>query len=265
MDHVTSADGTSIAVHTTGEGDPVVVIGGAFSTAKDAAQIADALAGRGLRAVTYDRRARGDSGDSGDPYSFDPQREVDDLAAVVEWAAAGSAARPAVLGHSSGAVLALLAASRGVAVRHLFLSEPPFHFGEHDPAADFVDRLQTAVDEERGADAVVLFQREGVGLPDEMIEQIRQSPMFDALIPLAQSTVYDAILTRDVSTPTSQMLDGDAPVTILCGAQTFPLLSGASRRLADAMPAAELLIMPESVMHRLDPDAAARVVGERLF
>lgn len=258
MDHVTSADGTRIAVHTTGEGDPVVIIGGAFSTAKDAAQIADTLAARGLRAITYDRRARGDSGDTA---PFDPQREVDDLAAVI--AAAGGDA--AVLGHSSGAVLALFAASRGVAVRYLFLSEPPFHFGEGDPAADFVDRLQAAVDEGRGADAVVLFQREGVGLPEEMIEQIRQSPMFDALVPLAQSTVYDAILTRDVSTPTPEMVDVDAPVTILCGEQTFPFLSTAAQRLAHAMPDAELLIMPESVMHRLDPVAAARVVGERLL
>ncbi len=260
MEHLTSADGTPIAVHSIGDGAPVVIIGGAFSQARDAAEIAAALAERGFRAVTYDRRARGDSGDSGVAASFDPQREVDDLAAVVAWTGGDAA----VVGHSSGAVLALFAASLGVPVRHLFLSEPPFHFGEDDPAPDFVERLQTAVDEGRAADAVVVFQREGVGLPDEMIEQIRQSPLFASLVPLAQSTVYDAILTRDLSTPTPEMLGTDVPVTILCGAQTFPFLSAAAQRLSEAMPEAELLIMPESVMHRLDAVAAARVVESRL-
>jgi len=259
MEHVTSTDGTRIATHSTGSGPVVVIVNGAFSTARDAGEIAQALAEKGLRAVTYDRRARVDSGDERGDAPVDPQREVEDLVAVI--AAAGGDA--AVLGHSSGAVLALFAAAQGVSVRRLFLSEPPFHFGEGDPAPDFVDRLQAAVDEGRAADAVVLFQREGVGLPDEMIEQIRQSPLFEALLPLAQSTVYDATLTRDVSTPTPAMLGTAVPVTILCGEQTFPFLATAARRLADAMPAAELLITPESVGHRLDPATAARVVAER--
>ena len=233
-----------------------MILNGAFSTARDAEGLAAALAERGFRAVTYDRRARGGSGDERGSTPVDPAREVEDLrqrAALV----AG-----AVL--EIGAVLALFAASRGVPVRHLFLSEPPFHFGEGDPAADLVDRLQSAVDEGRGADAVTLFQREAVGLPDEDIEQIRESPLFDALVPLAQSTVYDATLTRDVSTPTPDMVGIGIPVTILCGEQTFPFLAAAARRLGEAMPTAELVVMPESVMHRLDADAAARVTADRL-
>lgn len=260
MEHVISTDGTRIATHSTGAGPVVVIVNGAFSTAKDAAEIAAALAEQRLRAVTYDRRARAGSGDERGDASVDPQREVEDLAAVI--AAVGGDA--AVIGHSSGAVLALYAASCGVRVRRLFLSEPPFRFGVDEPASDFVDRLQKAVDEGREADAVVLFQREGVGLPDETIEQIRHTPMFDALVPLAQSTVYDATLTQNVSTPTSEMLAVAAPVTILCGQRTFPFLSAATARLAAAMPGAELVVMPESVMHRLDPDAAARVVADRI-
>lgn len=261
MEHVTSADGTRIAMHRTGAGPAVVIVNGAFSTARDAGEIASTLATSGFTALTYDRRARGDSDDArphGAP--VDPLREIDDLAAVVD-ASGGPAA---VLGHSSGAVLALVAASRGVPVRHLFLSEPPFRFGVDDAAPDLPDRVQALVDAERAGDAVVLFQREGVGLPDAMIEQIRQSPIFDALRLLAQSTVYDATLTRDVSTPTPDMLAVDRPVTILCGEQTFPMLRTAAEKLAAAMPGAELLITPESVMHRLDAATAVRVVAERL-
>lgn len=258
MHHVTSPDGTRIAVHSLGDGPAIVIVNGAFSTARDGGELAQTLADAGMRAVTYDRRARGDSTDT---HPFDPHREAEDLAAVIE-EAGGDAA---VLGHSSGAVLALYAASLGVPARHLFLSEPPLHFGTDEPAADLPERLQRLVDEGRAADAVVLFQREAVRLPDEVIEQIRQSPLFDALVPLAQSTVYDATLTRDVSTPTREMLAVTAPVTILCGAETFPRLARAARRLADALPGAELIVSPESVGHRLDPATAARIVGERLL
>lgn len=254
--HIDSADGTPIAVHETGEGRAVVIVNGAFSTARDAAELAQSLAANGLRAVTYDRRARGDSGDTP---PVDPRREAEDLAAVA--AAAGGGA--AVLGHSSGAVLALFAAGEGVELDHLFLSEPPFHFGEGDPDPELPARLQRLVDEGRPAEAVVLFQREGVGLPEDVIEQIRRSPMFDALVPLAQSTVYDAVLTRELSTPTAAMQAPRAPVTVLCGVQTFPFLRSAAERLARTVAGAELVSVPESVGHRPDAAATARVVAER--
>lgn len=256
MDTTTSADGTTIAFAQLGEGPTVVVVGGAFSLAADGNALASALVDAGFRAVTVDRRGRGESGDR---RGSSPEDEADDLAAVIE-AVGGDAI---VLGHSSGATLALFAAARGVPIRSLFLSEPPFRFGVDEPAADLPERLQRLVDEGKGGEAVVTFQLEGVGLPPQMVEQIRQSELFKTLVPLAQSTVYDAKLTAQVSTPTAEMLSVSQPVTILRGEQTFPVLLAAANRLADEMPGAELVIVPESVMHRLDPSATARVVRER--
>ena len=257
MNTVTSADGTPIAYDETGDGAVVVIVNGAMSRAADAAGLATALADAGFRAVTWDRRARGSSGDA---RGSTPDREVEDLAAVID-AVGGDAA---VLGHSSGAVLGLVAASRGVPVRALFLSEPPLRFGEDEPADDLAERLQLAVDEGRLDDAIVTFQLEGVGLPQEMVDGIRASDQFAALLPLAQSTVYDTNLTREASTPSPEMLAVGVPVTVLRGAQTFPFLIGSSDRLADAIDGAELVVVPESVMHRPDPAATARVVRERL-
>lgn len=256
MNTVTSADGTSIAYDETGDGPIVVIVNGAMSTAADAAGLATALAEAGFRAVTWDRRARGASGDV---RGSTPEREVDDLAAVIR-ATGGEAA---VLGHSSGAVLALFAASLGVPVRALFLSEPPLRFGVDEPAADLADRLQAFVDEGHPDEAIVTFQLEGVGLPREMVDGIRASDQFAALLALAQSTVYDTNLVRVASTPTPEMLAVPA-VTVLRGAQTFPILVTAADRLAAALEGAELVIVPESVMHRPDPAATARVVRERL-
>ena len=257
MEHVVSADGTRIALERVGEGTPVVIVGGAFSTSAGGAPLAAELAALGLQGVTVDRRARGESGDTR-PYA--PVREAEDLAAVVD--AVGG--RAVVLGHSSGAILALLAAAEGVPVSHLFLSEPPFRFGVALPAEDLPDRLQTLVDEGRPEEAVAVFQREGIGLPDPVIEQIRQSPMFPQLVAVAQSTVYDAALSAAVSTPTEAMLGVGMPVTILRGEPTVPMLVAAAERLAAAMPSAELVVVPESHDHAVDPPATARLVRDRL-
>ena len=199
MNTVTSADGTPIAYDQTGDGPVVVIVNGAMSTAADAAGLADALTDAGFRAVTWDRRARGSSGDVRDST---PEREVEDLAAVIS----ASGGEAAVLGHSSGAVLALFAASRRVPVRALFLSEPPLRFGVDEPADDLAERLQALVDDGRPDEAIVTFQIEGIGLPQEMVDGIRASDEFAALVPLAQSTVYDTNLVRVSSTPSTEML-----------------------------------------------------------
>ncbi|HEY4225790.1 MAG TPA: alpha/beta hydrolase [Pseudolysinimonas sp.] len=256
MDHVSSADGTSIAYETRGAGPAVVIVNGAFGTAKDAAAVAGALEDAGFLAVAYDRRARGESGDT---RPFAPEREAEDLAAVL--AAVGGGA---VLGHSSGAVLTLFAASLGVPIEHLFLSEPPFRFGEDEPADDLAERLQAFVDEGRPGDAVTTFQLEGVGLPPQLVEQIKAGPDFPALEQVAQSVVYDTTLVHDVSTPTAAMLAVAAPVTVLSGAETFAFLRANAERLAGLIGGAEFVEVPESVGHRLDPVATTRVITERL-
>ncbi|GGD65431.1 alpha/beta fold hydrolase [Microbacterium murale] len=257
MKHVTSADGTLIAMHEDGAGPTIVIINGALSTAHDAAEIARAFADAGLRAITYDRRARGDSGDSD---TAAPEREVEDLAAII----AASGPDTAVIGHSSGAVLALFAAGQGVPISRLFLSEPPFRFGEDDPAPDLEDRLQAFVDDGHPEEAVVLFQREGVGLPEAFIEQFRASPAFAQIAPLGRSTIYDTMVTRRVATPSAEMRGVRMPVTILCGVETMPFLVSAASRLAETMPDAEFLQVPESVGHRMDPEATARIVAARV-
>ena len=257
MELVESADGTRIAFERTGDGTPVVVVGGAFSTSAAGAPLATALAAVGFEGVAYDRRARGGSGDTR-PYA--PFREAEDLAAVIE--AVGG--RAVVLGHSSGAMLALFAAGEGAPISDLFLSEPPFHFGVDPMAQDLPDRLQGFIDAGEPGQAVTLFQREAVGLPDQVVEQIRSSPMFAGLLPLAQSAVYDAILTAEVETPTTAMTGVGMPVTILRGEPTFPFLVGAVERLAAAVPHADLVVVPESHDHGVDPEATARLIRSRV-
>jgi pimeloyl-ACP methyl ester carboxylesterase len=104
MDKVRSEDGTAIAFDRVGEGPPIVLVLGAFNDRATGAPLAAALQDR-FSIVTYDRRGRGDSGDT-PPYAV--EREVEDLQAIIE-EVDGSAA---VFGYSSGAVLFLMAAVR---------------------------------------------------------------------------------------------------------------------------------------------------------
>lgn len=242
-----------------------MIVGGAFSTAADASALADALVARGLEAVTVDRRGRGDSGDT---KPFAPEREAEDIAAVV--AAVGGSA--ALLGHSSGALVALLAAAHladsgsaaGASISHLFLSEPPMRFGKDEPAADLADRLQALVDEGRPGDAVTTFQLEGVGLPAQMVEGIKASPLFAHLTTLAQSTVYDAAIAAATSTPDERLLSIATPTTVLVGVETMPVLERAAPMLVERMPSAELVRVPESKHHAIDPPATAAIIAERI-
>ncbi|UNK70927.1 alpha/beta fold hydrolase [Microbacterium sp. H1-D42] len=257
MSIATSADGTPIEFFAIGDGRTVVIVNGALSKAVDAEPLAAALSDAGFRAITWDRRARGGSGDRAGSV---PEDEVADLAAVID--AVGGV--DAVLGHSSGAVLALYAATRGVPTGELFLSEPPIDFAGTGFTPDLVDRLQALVDAGQPAEAVAAFQLDAVGLPQEMVEAGRTNGMLDALAPLGQSTVYDARLTLRLREPSAEALAVDQPVTVLRGEQTFPFLIGAADRLASEIDRAQLVIVPESVMHRADPVATARVIAARI-
>src|ERR1700736_6427426 len=111
MDRVRSKDGTEIAYERSGDGPALILIGGAFADRSGAADVAAALAPR-FSAVAYDRRGRGDSGDS---TAYAVEREVEDLMALIE-AVGGSAL---VHGMSSGAALALHAAPGGASIRRV--------------------------------------------------------------------------------------------------------------------------------------------------
>src|SRR6201999_583823 len=108
-----------------GEGAPIILVSAAFQDRLADVPLAQVLAPH-FTVFTYDRRGRGDSGDTA-PYAVD--REIEDLEALII-EAGGSAS---VFGYSSGAVLALKAAARGIAVTKLALYEPPLIIDESHP------------------------------------------------------------------------------------------------------------------------------------
>jgi pimeloyl-ACP methyl ester carboxylesterase len=151
MDTVRSSDGTTIAFDRLGAGAPVVLVSGASTARAIHARLAELLAAD-FAVLSYDRRGRGDSGDT-PPYAV--QLEIEDLHAVI--GAAGGAA--AVFGNSSGAVLALRAAAAGLPITRLALWEPPFMTDPDAPRRQqaYLAQLTGLLDEGRRGDAMALF------------------------------------------------------------------------------------------------------------
>jgi pimeloyl-ACP methyl ester carboxylesterase len=253
MDMVTSADGTKIAYQKAGSGPPLIFVVGAFNDHHRCADLAGALSDQ-FTVVTYDRRARGESGDTR-PYAVD--REVDDLVAVIE-VTGGPAA---VFGYSSGALLALHAAASGAPIDQLVLFEP----SPAPPAgSDMAARLQALIDAGRPGDAVALFQTEAIGMPAEVVAGIRQSPMFAGLEAIAQSVVYDVMITDQLGRPTPSMMAVKIPTLVLSGADTWPQLVVSAAAIADAVEVATHEVVPGGTQHDIPTDTTARIVRTAL-
>lgn len=249
MNTVISKDGTPIRYETAGTGHPVVFAAGAFNDHTTCAGLAERLADA-YAVVTYDRRGRGASGDT-PPYSID--REIEDLAVLID-AVGGSAA---VFGYSSGGMLALRAAADGIPITQVIAFEPPFAVPGHVIATDLADRMQAAIDDGRPGDAVGLFQTDAIGMPAAVVDQIRQSPMFPALVEMAQSAVYDIRVTVAYSEPTPGMRALEIPVLFLYGAQTWPQLSSAALSAASVIGSAVAQAVEGGANHAIPDDTTA--------
>lgn len=248
MRTVTSSDGTPLAVDVLGDGPPLIMVSAAFNARASTAPLAAALQGR-FTVFNFDRRGRGDSGDN-PPYAV--EREIEDIDAVI--AEAGGTA--AVFGHSSGATLALRAAARGLAISKLALYEAPFVVdGSRDPLpADFPERLAALVAEGRRGDAVELYQIEGVGMPREMVAQMREAPFRPGLEAIAHTLVYDAMIVGDITLPVDMLATISTPALVMSGENSPALLRNAARSLADALPNGELRVLAGQ-NHSLSADA----------
>jgi pimeloyl-ACP methyl ester carboxylesterase len=257
MDTVASADGTVIAFDRWGGGPPVVLTAGAFGARSQTEPLARALAPRHT-ALNYDRRGRGDSGDTA-PYAVD--REIDDIAALIA-AADGTAA---VFGYSSGATLALHAAARGLPLTRLVLYEPPFNTEDTDPLlpAGFAADLAGLVAAGRRGDAVELYQTQAVGIPPPVVAQLRHAPFRPGLEAIAHTLAYDAAIIGDRSMPAGLLAAVTVPALVLTGEHSPPFLRNAAQAAAETMPHGRLAVLPGQT-HDLDPDATAPVIAEFL-
>ncbi|WP_026876732.1 alpha/beta fold hydrolase [Jiangella gansuensis] len=254
MERIESKDGTQIAFDQLGEGPPIIVVAGAACDRGVDAALAGALA-RHFTVLNYDRRGRGDSGDT-QPYAV--AREVEDLHALLE-AAGGSAG---VLGLSSGAALAAEAAASGLPVTRLVMWEPPFSVDPDGPrrAAEYTGRLDELLGVDDRDGALAHFMRQ-VGMPDQAIDGMRHSPYWQAGLSLAPTLAYDAAIMGDSTVPADRFGRIAVPTLVLAGSRSPAFLIGAARRAAAAVPGAGFDVL-DGQDHNVAPEAITPVVAE---
>jgi pimeloyl-ACP methyl ester carboxylesterase len=257
MKTVTSSDATTIAFDQFGAGAPIIMAAGAFNDRSTTEPLARALAPQFL-AVNYDRRGRGDSGDAP---QYAVEREIEDIDAII--AEVGGSA--AMFGYSSGATLALRAAAAGLAITRLALYEPPFAIGDSRPRprADLNAELAQLIAAGRRGDAVELFQTEVIGMPAEVVAQLREAPFRPGMEAIAHTLLYDATIVGDLSLPTELIASIATPTLVIDGDQSPPVIREAARAVADTLPNGQLHSLAGRD-HTIDPGATAPILAEFL-
>lgn len=186
-----SKDGTTIAYETAGSGPAVLVISTVAEDRTGVAGIA-ALLSNHFTVVNFDRRGRGGSGD---PQPYDPAREIEDIAALID-TVGGTAA---LVSGSGGCVLALDAATGlDAKVTGLCLYEPPFIVSHARPPvpADYVAHQEALVAGGKRSEAVEYFMTEALMVPAEVVEGMKQDPMWDQMAALAHTYAYDGRIVQ---------------------------------------------------------------------
>jgi pimeloyl-ACP methyl ester carboxylesterase len=258
---VASADGTTISFDRLGEGAPVIMVCGAMCDRGLMRPSAEKLA-KHFTVFTYDRRGRGDSGDTA-PYAL--EREIEDLDALV----AEAGGRVSVYAHSSGAALALHAAA-GLPIAKLVLHEPPYNpDGDEDrqrATRKEAQHIKTLLAENRRGDTLEYFWR-SIGMPQEMVDEMRHTPRWAELEAMAPTMAYDSEVMGDISR-------GGAVPTDLAGrvaTGTLVLVGGASPEWmidvgnlpGDALPNVRYRVL-EGQEHVVPPELLVPVLAEFL-
>jgi pimeloyl-ACP methyl ester carboxylesterase len=250
-----SADGTTIAYDRTGNGPPLVIIVGAFCD-RQTTKALSTLLGDHFTVLEYDRRGRGASGDT-PPYAVD--REIEDLAAVL--AVAGGAA--AVYGHSSGAVLGLEAAARGLPVTGLVAYEPPYTTPEGGSPTDLGQRVAAHIAAERRVEAVEAFLIEAAGVPKQFLGTIENGPDFPGMLAIAHTLPYDLAICGDGRAPIDRLSRITVPTLACDGGSSPPWAADAAEAVVRAVPGAVRRTIPEQG-HGVAHEVIAPVIVEFL-
>ena len=254
-----SRDGTDIGYFTTGNGPPLLLVHGTLGDHTRWRVLKPYLEPH-FTVYAMDRRGRGASGDHPE---YDPAREFEDVAAVVDAVADGAGAPVAVLGSSVGASFAVGAARLTGNIGRLVLFEPPAGpLAKLKPPGlqERLDALLAAGDREG---ILVAAYREIAGLSDAQIDQLRAQPEWPNRLAAAHT------VPRELATPFEQLLDPQqgedvvVPALVLVGSETSEAFKDSAQVVAAALPDARVVTL-EGQAHAAEM-FALQVVAEAVF
>lgn len=257
MTSVISQDGVKIAFEKTGSGPAVIIVGGALSDRNGGKPLATRLA-EYFTVYVLDRRGRGESTDA---KTYAVEREIEDLAALID-EAGGSAY---LYGVSSGAALALQTAAKlGPAkVPKLALYEPPYGTSDEKQKEEFAgqkQRVNELIKTGQPGDAAGYFMT-AIGTPPEVLERLKASPQWEAMKKIDFTLAYDYVVLGDGTVPQAIARAIAVPTLVLDGEKTLEFIHATADRVAKLIPGAERKTL-KAQTHQAAPEVAAPVLIE---
>jgi len=250
-----SKDGTSIAYEKRGNGPAIILVDGALCSRAfgPMAKLADQLV-QHFTVYLYDRRGRNESSDTS-PYA--PQKEIEDLEAIIKEAGG----RASLVGLSSGAALSLQAAAAGLPVEKLVLYEAPYIAspGDKHSNADHVGNLKNLIASDNRGGAVKYFMRDMVGAPALFVALFPLMPVWKKLKAVAHTLPNDASIMGNFAVPEKLAASVNKPTLIIGGSKSPATLKTAVSNLAKAIPGSKLLML-EGQNHNVNAKALAPAI-----
>ena len=251
---VTSADGTPIAVWSSGAGPSLVLVHGTTADHSRWARVTPLLEPH-FSVYAMDRRGRGGSGD-GTSYSM--AREAADVVAVAE-----AVERPLTLvGHSYGAICCLEAALLLTTIDSLVLYEPPLPIAAPIVPAEVRDELDRLLEQGEREAALVTFFRSVVRAPESQIDVLRASPAWPARVAAAHTISREIRLESQYRPDLDRLRALRVPTLLLLGGDSPQFFREATRQLNDALPGSRVHEIPgqQHVAMDMVPEEFARLV-----
>jgi pimeloyl-ACP methyl ester carboxylesterase len=234
MNTARSKDGTILTYDVYGSGQPLIYITGAscFRTFQPVVNDVKVF-GKEFTVYNYDRRGRGDSGDT-QPYSI--EREIDDLEAMID-SAGGKAF---LYGHSSGAVLALEAALKlENKVEKIVIYDPPYVHTETEKEKykKLADTVYSHLSKKETKRAMKAFLS-GIGMPKLFVWFLPIFPGWKTMHSLAPTLAYDIELTKDFP-PLERFKNIKIPTLVLIGGKSPESMQTVGPQIAESIPDAD--------------------------
>lgn len=261
MSKVISKDSTTIAYDVSGSGPALILVDGAMCYRQfgPMGKLSELLSPH-FTVYKFDRRGRGESS-NGKPLTH--EREIEDIDALID-AAGGSAS---LFGTSSGAALVLeAAASLGSKVNKIALYEPPYTSDDsmQPQWLEYRKNLSQALASGQPGEAAALFMRL-VGMPEEQLGGMRQSPMWPIFEGVAPSLAADAdVLGVDRKPPLERAARVHVPALVIDGGANLtlmPFMHDTALKLAKALPHARQITL-EGQTHDVNLEVLAPVLVE---
>jgi pimeloyl-ACP methyl ester carboxylesterase len=257
--HVASANGTPIAVFSSGDGPPLILVHGA-SADHTTFRVIGPLLSRTFTIHAIDRRGRGASGD-GPTYAI--EREFEDVAAVANALAADSGSPVDVFGHSYGGRCALGAALRTDAIRRVISYEgAPTPPGSSYHPTGIEARLRERLEAGDGNGALAAFLSEVVGMGAADLAAYQSDPIWPVRAAAAGTILRELENEAEAAAALERLGAVRQPVLQLLGGESMPVFRDATLALDRRLLDGRIVVIDGArhAAHHTHPDVVVRAI-----